>query len=167
MKKIEVLVATMGQKDMSLISKMNIQSDSIIANQSDCLRIDKKDFDYGCVKMITTPTRGVGLNRNIALMAAEAEIILFADDDIKYYDGALDGVVKAFQDFPKADIIAFSLDISKNGVITQKRRWKNKRLHILNALKYGTCVLAARRKSILKNNIFFNQLFGGGCLFSS
>ena len=36
--------------------------------------------------MITTETRGVGINRNLALTYAKGEICLFADDDVTYND---------------------------------------------------------------------------------
>ena len=75
MKKLQVLVATMHQKDLSLVEKMNIRCDAVIANQADKNEILTEDN----VTMITTKTRGVGLNRNIALLAADAEILLFAD----------------------------------------------------------------------------------------
>ena len=35
MKKLQVLVATMHQKDLSLVEKMNIRCDAVIANQAD------------------------------------------------------------------------------------------------------------------------------------
>lgn len=41
--KVEVLVATMDQKDDSLVKKMNIQTDAIIGNQCDFNRIEKKN----------------------------------------------------------------------------------------------------------------------------
>ena len=59
--------------------------------------------------MITTNTKGVGKNRNICLIFADAEYILFADDDVKYDDGVMEAVLKAFSDIPKADVIAFGI----------------------------------------------------------
>lgn len=160
---LQVLVATMHQRDLSLVKKMNIPCDAVLANQADREEI----LSQGNVKMITTATRGVGLNRNIALLAATADILLFADDDVTYYDGLEEGVVSAFRDNPKADVLIFGLDITRNGEITEKRRVQNKRLRVWNAMRYGTCRMAVRRSALLRENILFNQNFGGGCPFSS
>ena len=163
MKELQVLVATMHQKDLSIVEKMNIRCDAVIANQA-----DRNEFliDDG-VKMITTNTRGVGLNRNIALLAADAEILLFADDDVVYYDDMPEAVIGAFRENPQADAIFFGLDINRNGQITERRRLCKKRLHIWNAMRFGTVRVAVKREALLRGNITFNQNFGGGCRFSS
>lgn len=163
MKELQVLVVTMGQKDLSIVKKMNLQCDAVIANQADYEAI----VTEGNVKMITTATKGVGLNRNIALLAADSEIVLFADDDMTYYDGMPQAVVKAFRENPKADVIVFGIDITKGGQIVEKRHLKKKRLHVWNAMRYGTVRVAVRREAILRSNIVFNQCFGGGCVYSA
>lgn len=164
---LQVLVATMNQSDFSLIDKMNIHCDAIVANQTNINSFDHLDTESGKCLMISTKTRGVGLNRNIALLAADADIVLFADDDITYYDGSLQGVVEAFNYYPDADVVIFSADIFKNGEVIEKRHIKDRRAHLWNSMKFGTYVIAARRNSLLKANIKFNELFGGGCVYSS
>lgn len=163
---LQILVVSMHQSDFSLIEKMNIQIDAIIANQTSQNSFDEKEYDFGKVKMISTKTRGVGINRNIALLASEADILLFSDDDMCYYDGALNGVKEAFLNNPRADVILFSTDITKKGQIVERRYNKKRRAHIWNSMKYGTYAIAIRRKSLLKSNIKFSELFGGGCPFS-
>lgn len=167
MSELQVLVATMNQSDFSLVDKMNIRCDTVIANQSNEDYIKIKETEHGKIKMITTATRGVGLNRNLALLAADAEIVLFADDDVTYYDGTLQGVKDAFKQLPEADAIIFSLDLTQNGVVTRKSHLTRKRLHIWNSLKFGACVIAVRRISLIKSNVTFSQLFGGGCIYGS
>ena len=163
---LQVLVATMNQKDFSLIEKMNLRCDAVIANQADCNEFSEIKNKSGTVKMITTDTRGVGLNRNIALLASEADILLFADDDMVYNDDMPEKVIKAFENNPDADVIIFSVDIVKNGKITERRNSCG-RLHIWNSMKFGTYTIAVKRRSIVDNNITFNQCFGGGCEFSA
>ena len=130
MKKLQVLVATMHQKDLSLVEKMNIRCDAVIANQADKNEILTEDN----VTMITTKTRGVGLNRNIALLAADAEILLFADDDVMYHDDMTEKVVAAFAENPQADVIIFGMNITRNGQITERRTLRNKRLLVWNSM---------------------------------
>ena len=163
MAQLQVLVATMHQKDLSIAEKMNIRCSAVIANQADRNEIQEKDD----LKMITTDTRGVGLNRNIALLASDADILLFADDDLVYYDDMPQAVTAAFRDNPQADVMVFGLDRVKDGNIFERRRLKKHRLHVFNAMRFGTARIAVRRKSLLQANIVFNQNFGGGCPFSS
>ncbi|MBE6884097.1 MAG: glycosyltransferase family 2 protein [Ruminococcaceae bacterium] len=163
---LQVLVVSMYQSDFSLMDKMNIRTNAIIANQTSCNGFEEREYEFGKVKMISTQTRGVGLNRNIALLASEADILLFSDDDMCYYDGALNGVKEAFAQNTRADVIIFSTDITRNGTIVERRYSKRKRAHIWNSMKYGTYAIGIRRKSLLKANLKFNELFGGGCPFS-
>ena len=167
MANLQVLVATMHQADLSIVDKMNIRCNAVIANQSDREDVTNGNSAYGNVKMITTPTRGVGLNRNIALMASDADVLLFADDDIVYNDDMHEGVLNAFSRLPDADVIIFGIDIVKGGAVVEKRNTEIRRLRIWNSMRYGTCRMAVRRKALIENNITFNQCFGGGCEFSS
>lgn len=79
---VQVLVAAMNQTDKSLIEKMNIQSDAIVGNQ--CSKNSIENFIYGnhCITYLNFAEKGVGLNRNNALMRATGKYCLFADDDI-------------------------------------------------------------------------------------
>ena len=163
MARLQVLVATMHQKDLSIVEKMNIRCGAVIANQA-----DRNEFlAEGDVKMITTATRGVGLNRNIALLAADGDILLLADDDVVYYDDMAQSVAAAFRENPQADVLVFGMDIVKNGAVTEKRHLKTRRLHVFNAMRFGTYRIAVRREALLRANIMFNQNFGGGCPFSA
>lgn len=163
MEKLQVLLATMNQSDLSIVEKMNLRCGVVIANQAD----REETVSQGPVKMITTATRGVGLNRNIALMASQADVLLFADDDVVYYDGMEEAVVRAFEENPRADVLIFGLDMAKGGQVIEKRHLKKKRLHLWNAMRFGTCRLAVRRSALLRCNITFHQMFGGGCPFSA
>lgn len=165
--RLSVLCATMGQNDLSKFKTMNIHSDVIFANQCDRNETVSTTLDGHKLTVLSTATRGVGLNRNLALLATDAEIILFADDDITYYDNYAEAVVRAFDELPEADLLVFSVDIVKNGQIIEKRRNAVRKLHTWNSLKYGACVLAARRAALLQARVSFSHLFGGGCIYSS
>lgn len=155
----------MGQKDCSLAEKMNIQTHAVIANQ--CGHWCYEEVDSGRVRMFSTATKGVGINRNLALHLAKADILLFADDDVVYYDGTLQGVIDAFEQFPDADVIFFGIDMTKNGQVFDKRRNKVRRVHLWNSLRYGTARMAIRRDAVLKSRVAFSTLFGGGSMYCS
>ena len=165
--KLQVLVATIKQEDFSLIEKMNIRCDAVIANQAGRNEFSEVNTEFGKVRMITTDTQGVGLNRNIALMASDADILLLADDDMIYNDDMPEKVVEAFEKNPDADVIIFSIDIVKNGEITERRNDDAVRLHLWNSMRFGTYTIAVKRRSVINNNITFSQCFGGGCEFSA
>ncbi len=165
--KLQVLVATMYQKNFSLFEKMNIQCDAVLANQDFENRYEKEEINGCKVIMRTTDTRGVGKNRNAALFDANADILLFSDEDNEYVDGYCKMVLNEFERMPKAEAIIFSLEFIKNGQVDSVKKNKNKRLHMFNALKHGAAALAIRQESLLKYNIRFSELFGGGCIYGS
>lgn len=163
--KLQVLVATMNQKDFSLIGKMNLKSDTIFANQSDYISDDIIEKNNHIYRMITTKTKGVGKNRNIALTYASEDICLLADDDMCYCDNYEQIIVNAFEENPNADAIIFNI---KTVGKTVKRRMNNsaKKVNILNFQNYGAVRLAFRREAYQKANVCFSELFGGGTYYS-
>jgi len=165
--KVEVLVSTMNQKDTSLIQKMNIQTDAIIINQTDNINASVEKIYENTVRWYSFNERGVGLSRNNALMRSNADICLMADDDMVYMNGYQEIVVEAFNTNPKADMILFNVPIHKKNGETRIKVKKNERIRFFNSLKYGTVNIAFRLETILKENMFFSLLFGGGAKYSS
>lgn len=156
---VQVLVAAVGQNDHSLLEKMNIQSDVIVGNQCNSNSVEKFSFRGHRAMYLNFAERGVGLNRNNALMRADGDICLFADDDMVYCDDYVAIVTEAFQQYPDADVLIFNLEES---VTTRYVIQKPLRVHYLNYLRYGTARVAVRLDSVRENGIFFNQCFGGG-----
>ena len=160
-KSMVVLVATTGQVDFSLFMKMNIRCDTIIANQHNYNCFSETYINGYRVRMITTDTKGVGINRNLAMQLSEADICLLADDDVIYTDSAIDDILKAFEEEPMADIIGFSL----SGNIPENARINVKNGRTLR--NFGAACMAYRNISIKKACLSFSRLFGGGSKFSS
>ena len=157
--KIQVLIASMHQTDHSLLNKMNIRSDAIVGNQCDQNSIEHFDYNGHEVTYLNFAERGVGLNRNNALMRADADICLFADDDMVYEDDYVEKVTKAFEDNPNADVIIFNL---REPIVTRFVISKKTKVGYHNYLRYGTARVAFKLKSVRENGIYFNQCFGGG-----
>lgn len=162
----EVLLATMNQSDDSVLDSLGIKSDVIVCNQNDTKtgyrKYKKEDFN---VRWYDFEEYGVGLNRNNALLRSTADICLLADDDVEFEDNYRDMILEAFENNPKADVILFNIysaDGSKRSDAT-----KNIRVRLHNCGRYGAVRIAFRRMSVIKNSISFNQLFGGGCMFSA
>lgn len=164
--KVEVLVATMHQNDHSLVERMNIQTDAIIINQCDRNQFEEIEYKGRKIKFLSFSERGVGLSRNNALMRATGDICLFADDDVKYDDGYEEKIIQAFKKTPKADIILFNVP-SKNKERPTYIIPKKSRVRFYNSLRYGAVKIAVKRENLLKANVFFSLLFGGGAKYSS
>lgn len=162
--RIQVLVATMGQTDYSLPEKMNIQTDAIIGNQCDRSEIESFSFNGHKITYLSFAERGVGLNRNNALMRADADVCLFADDDMVYVDGYEKIVADAFERHSDADVLAFNLEaVSSVGDVPERKIIeKESRVNYFNCLRYGTARIAVRLRAVRLNGIAFNQCFGGG-----
>ncbi len=165
MSKVEVLCATMKQENFDKIQQMNIQSDVVFANQANDTGYDAIAFGENKAKMITTQTKGVGVNRNIALLYATGEYLLFADEDLLYVDGYAEIIENAFAEIPEADCIIFNIDTIGMD-IQQRKNVKAKRVRWYNALNYGAVRIAVKRNSVMRENIMFNCNFGGGTPFS-
>ena len=165
--KLQVLAVTMHQADLAIAEKMNIRCDAVVANQADREETITQDTPYGRWQLITTATRGVGRNRNIALQAAEGDILLLSDDDVVYRPDMPEQVVKAFAETPDADVMVFGMEMVKNGEVFEIRTEPYHRLHVWNAMKYGTYRLAIRREALERTGITFHESFGGGCPFSA
>ena len=70
MNRFEILCVTMHQNDFSKIKEMNIHSNVVFANQCDHTSFEECVINGHYAKMISTQTRGVGINRNFALAYA-------------------------------------------------------------------------------------------------
>lgn len=165
-KRLEVLVATMGQTDFSLIEKMNLRCDAVLANQADRNDYQERLVNGCAVRMVTTDQRGVGRNRNVALLYAKGDYLLFADDDMVYADDCAEQVVRAFEALPEADVIVFDVAFQRNGAQVTTGHGTGP-LPFRRSGKYGTYAFAARRESLARANICFHMLFGGGTPHSS
>lgn len=157
--KIQVLIAAMHQTDYSLLEKMNIKTDAIVGNQCEKDSIERFDWRGHSITYLNFSERGVGLNRNNALMRANADVCLFADDDMRYCENYVEIVTKAFKEHPDADVMVFNLIEEK---VTRKVITKVERVRVWNFLRYGTARIAIRNKAIQEKGIYFNQCFGGG-----
>ena len=164
--KLQVLVSSMHQKDYSILDKMNIQSDAIVINQCNETKFENIKYKDNEIKFLSFNERGIGRSRNNALMRAEAEICLFADEDVRYVDGYNDIIIKAFEENPAADIILFNVPSTNQNRPTYMIKNKSK-VKWYNCLRYGAVKIAARTESLKAANVYFSLLFGGGAKYGS
>lgn len=131
----------------------------IVGNQCGRNAIEKFKYNGYEAIYLNFKERGVGLNRNNALMRATGDICLFADDDMAYVDGYVNKVLRAFRSYPDADVIIFNLTGNVSKRYNVKKACK---INKFNYFRYGAARIAIKRKSVVEKAIYFNQCFGGG-----
>lgn len=165
--KFQVLIVTTRQNDFSLLDRMHVSSDAIIGNQiAESNSVQSIEYKNHNVTMYSSTDRGVGKNRNRLMMCSDADIILFADDDVIYDDGYAEIVIKAFEDHPEADGITFNV-VPIPDSINPDLNVKWHRIRWYNSLKYGAPRLALRMRALREKNVYYSLLFGGGAKYYS
>lgn len=164
-KKLEVLAAAVDKKPEFLAESMNLQTDAVIVNQCDHEAFDTFSYEDRTIRVFSMKERGVGLSRNTALSHADGDIVLFSDEDIRFYDGYEEQVLSAFQNNPAADVITFNFKVDERRATYYNREERPIRWH--NYGRYPTYSVAARRESLEKKRIAFSLLFGGGARYSN
>ncbi len=165
MSKLQVLVTTMHQTDLSKYSQMNLQTDAVIANQADRNEILAESINGCNVQMVTTATRGTSRNRNIALAHTDqkTEYIMFSDDDLVFVDGYEQLIIREFKAHPEADAIKFNIhDLSATRKISMKQIRKFERANRRNMSSSGVWGLVVRADVLKKNHLHFYEDFGPG-----
>ncbi len=161
--KLQVLVTTMHQTDLSLVEKMNISGAVLVANQVDRYGYEKTDRERGSAEMVTTPTRGLSKNRNIALECCSGEYILFADDDLVFRDDYEQLVLDEFSGHPEAEAVKFNLyNLSKTRKISMRPIESFRKATRRSITSSGVCAMAVRRDVLIKKNLRFHENFGTG-----
>lgn len=166
MAEFEILCVTMYQDNFSKIKEMNIKSNVVFANQCDHTSYEEIVFEGHTAKMISTQTRGVGINRNLTLSYASADICLLADDDVQYDDDMEVRVLAEFKKHPDADVIVFHF-ASNDPNRKPPKYAKTKKWPKYARTPWGSIRIAFRLTAVRKANVWFTTLFGGGCIFPS
>ena len=163
--KLQVLVAAVNEEAECLSERMNLETDAIIVNQCDHFAYQEYQHRGRSVKCFSMAERGVGLSLNTALLHADAEICLFSDEDIVFYPGYEELVLKAFRENPDADLITFNFKVDPRR--TTYYNTEKGRIRWYNYGRYPTYAAAARTESLRRANVSFSLLFGGGARYSN
>ena len=142
--RLQVLIATQGQSGHRLLDQMQIRSDAIIGNQCGRYEVETFSFHGYDVQIYSYRERGVGLNRNHIWMRADADICLFADDDVRYDDHYAEKILTEFSKHPEADVLLFNFHC-KNKTREEYIIPKWKRVRWYNSLRYGTYGIVGKR----------------------
>lgn len=163
--RLQVLVAAVDQDVQKLAETMNLETDAVIANQ--CGQYGYEEYPYRgkTIRAFSFRERGVGLNRNNALLRADGDICLFSDEDIVMKAGYGNAITKEFTDHPEADLILFQVDVDERRATYRNTHYK--RIRWYNYGRFPTYSVAARLDKLRYANVSFSLLFGGGARYSN
>ena len=168
---LQVMICTYGREGMERIAStshpvvdgveylVSCQIDSEIEKHFTPKALDRPDF-----KVFFTFTKGLAVNRNIALSRASAPLLLISDDDTDYSQKGLQNVILSFKDHPESDIITFCYTSAYSRKIYPKNQInldKPPKGYFVSSIE-----IAFRRGSVQKK-IWFNENFGVGEVFPS
>ena len=163
---IEFLVATMHQTDCHFLEQMNIKSNAVVINQCEQTTQEIIHQQDQQIKFLSYKEIGLSRSRNRALDAATGDICVIADDDVIYNDDCNAKILKAYETYPDADLIAFQIIRTGNTRLKTFRSQPSVE-NWLSCMKISSVEITFKRESILKKGIRFNTLFGAGAYFNN
>ena len=167
---LQVLICTYGQKGLKRVADsshpkvdgveylVSIQQDADTEDLTIPKALDREDFT-----LIVHLTKGLSVNRNVAISRATAPLLLFSDDDIDYTEDGLHRVISAFNEHPDADILTFRFDTD-----VPYKTYPDTPVSLADPPKgyfISSIEMAVRRKSV-QGKIWFNENFGIGAMFA-
>ncbi|RRO16452.1 glycosyltransferase family A protein [Flavobacteriaceae bacterium 14752] len=168
--KVEFLISTMHRTDLGFLDSIfkNIDFNSIpilIVNQTS--KHKNLVSHKSNIRVINSYEKGLSKSRNHALNNAIGEICFIVDDDVEYLPGALNTVLKAYEDYPDAAFISFQF-LTKNGKVeTLYQKKSGLQNNLLHKQHLHSFEITLKPEVLLESNIQFNTCFGIGALFHS
>lgn len=164
-RKIQLLVSVVNKDAAVLAEQMHICSDAVIVNQCDRYAYEEIDLRGHRLQVFSMPERGVGLSRNTALLHAEADICVFSDEDIVLREDYREQIDRVYDELPDADMILVNVQVAP-----ARRTYWNEDIHRISYRNYGrypAYSITARHEALLKANVHYSLLFGGGARYSN
>ena len=159
---LDVLISTMElyteEENNNLLKQMNINSNSITISQvKNNIEINEKNSTN---KLFVYKEKGLSKSRNMAIKKSVADICVIADDDIIYVDNYEQIIKQAYEENNDADIIIFKIDDKNDD--RKNSNIKVNKIDFINTMRVCSNQITFKRERILKNNIYFDELFGSG-----
>lgn len=160
--KIDVLISTMNQTNVTLlIKKMNVNNCTIInqITKEKLSLVNKSNKQY---KIYSFKEKGLSKSRNKAIKYSDGNICVIADDDMYYENDYIQTIKTAYKKYPDADLIAFVVPYeTKQG----KQILKEGKVNFLQSQKIQSVQLTFKKESIIRNHITFDEEFGAGAKY--
>lgn len=161
---ILVIIATINRSNDSFLELMNIKKNYLVINQNS----SNSGFNYLNIKnnsrLISLDYYGLSKSRNFGIYNSKGDITVIADDDLIYSNNFEEIIREAYLNNPKYDIICFkvpSINIERPKIYYPKRR----ELGFISSMKVTSYEITFKTKSVVGNNIYFDEKFGAGSNF--
>ena len=166
-----MLYSTFNNGIFSLMKKLPPKNDSVniiihhqVTNELDEKYIHEIKFllkERNDIEYHISNTKGVAINRNIAISKSYGDLILFCDDDVTYTTNFQNEILNQYIANPDMDFITFAYShnpdmrsfASKFSPVSFKHNLKS-------ILKIGTIEVSVRRSAIVNKNIKFPEDMG-------
>ena len=130
-------------------------------DNEESLALIPKEFKRDDVMFL--PMQGLGLckNRNNALIHADGDIALIADDDVRYTNEYLDKVIEVFKNNPATDVALFKIKTRDDEPPMKRYPLTGGRYKVVKGY-YPSSIEMAVRVSSVKGKVYFDERFGLG-----
>lgn len=122
-------------------------------------------LDSPQLRMISVQDRGLSKSRNLALDAACGDVVVLADDDLRYLPGALQTLREAFAAHPDATAITFQFLNSDTGQPYKRYSPRGFRHNLRSIASVSSVEIALRRDRL--GRLRFDPAFGLGARYPS
>lgn len=156
--KFEILLSCMNLgSDEDIIGRSHISSDTIIVNQ--CGHDGYREYMHGNnkVRIFSQNDTGLTKSRNFAIRNSQADICLLCDDDELFVDNYEEGIMKAYREFPQADVIIFNIGNRPVGFADMPRE-----LGYFDLMHVASWQISFKKSSLVDNNVWFDENMGAG-----
>lgn len=172
MKKLDILIACANDDLFSIDELLQAQRENIryvICHQIFEQNEQKKYVVPRREDVFYYQTNSIGLskNRNDCLENVEGDVAIIADSDVKYFDNSYDEVLRSHEESPEADIIVFQVDTLDSNKPFRDYRKDPFWLKESDLPNVSSIEISFKTKSIMQNNIKFNENFGLGATIIS
>ncbi|MBD5358624.1 MAG: glycosyltransferase family 2 protein [Bacteroides sp.] len=160
---LDVAICTYGREGIHRVASM------LLPPQEEVSYVVSWQLHEGCLLPDSIATRsdvtvarldvaGLSNNRNNAIAHCSSDLVLIADDDLKYYADSFSNVIKAFEDDPQMDLATFRVSFPN------PKHYPGDGVELRNPLPKGYFVtsmeIAFRRLSA--GDLRFNPMLGIG-----
>ena len=112
------------------------------------------------------PSAALDSTETTVWMYADADICLFADDDVRYWNGYTERVLAEFARHPEADVILFNFhSTNQSGRNTRFQNGRASTGTMPSAMAHSR--IAVRTARVQQVHLAFSLLFGGGARYGS
>lgn len=162
---VEVLVSTMNASDpCALVERMGLLQadvDVLVINQCTS-REAPAPFHQDRIRMMSFEECGLSRSRNHGLTLSRGDIVVLADDDVRYVEGFDARMREAYADYPSADAITFRFaEANSQGAARRYPRdghWHNR----FSLGSVASVEITGRRTAL--TSFRFDERFGLGSL---